>query len=107
MKTQLGTITEDFGRELYWVRIRFLSEDETKNTQVLASASTEYLHNLYKIPMAEKLSEEHFSKWSDSIISKWLKLENQLFDQDVHYDVYSNTKEGEANGIDFLISKLK
>jgi len=106
MKIQIGPIKEDPGRDLYWTRIIFISDDEKKQTQVLTSASQEYLENLYKTKRTDKLFEEYFSELVELVIAKWTKMEDKLFDQDVHYDVYSNTAEGEANGIDFLISKL-
>ena len=51
------------------------------------------------------LTDDHFQKWQDTVIKKWIALGKDLFNQDTHYDIYANTPEGEANGLDFLIKK--
>lgn len=105
MKIIKGAIKEDFNRDLYWARIVFLCNDETKKTSVLVCASEEYLMDLYKLAGTKKLGQEHFNKWLDIVIAKWSELNDKLFEKDVHYDVYANTQEGEANGIDYLLAK--
>jgi len=75
--------------------------------KVLACASHEYLFDLYKLPGDQQLSTEQTDIWQESVITKWSKLGNELFLKDTHYDVYANTPEGEANGIDFLLKNSK
>ena len=53
------------------------------------------------------MREADFTPWLEEIINKWRKLGDDIFNQDVHYDVYATTKEGEANGLDFLLEKSK
>lgn len=106
MKILTGKIKEEFDRDLYWTRIVFLSDDESKKSQVLAVASQEFLEDFYKLSGNQKLSQEHFDQWLKSIIEKWSVLKDEIFNQDIHYDVYFNTKEGETNGLNFLISKV-
>jgi hypothetical protein len=105
MKIIKGIVKEEFDRDLYWVRVIFLSDNETKRTQVLACVSVEYLEDINKLPGGQKLDKTHFDKWLDMVITKWFGLKEKLFEKDIHYDVYANTKEGEANGIDYLFSK--
>lgn len=102
MKVIKGLVKEDFNRDIFWVRIIFQNDDETKNTQVLACASQEYLGNLYN---GQRLNQEHFDGWLQSVVEKWSKFEDDLFKKDRHYDAYANTEKGEANGIDFLLTK--
>lgn len=106
MNIIIGSVKEDFSRDLFWTRIVFRSDDEKEKTQILVCASQEYLEDLYKLSGGQGLNQEHFDKWLQSVVEKWKKLKNSLFEKDVHYDVYSNTEKGEANGIDFLLTKL-
>jgi len=105
METIKGKIIEDLDRDLYWTRVVFLNDKEDIKTQVLACASLEYLEDLYRIGNNIKLTEANLAEWLDGIIKKWSSLNKDLFNQDIHYDVYANTQEGEANGLDFLIAK--
>lgn len=107
MKTIKGKIIEDIDRDLYWTRVVFLNDDESQKTQVLTCASLEYLEDLYRIGNGTKLAETHLAEWLDNVIKKWLLLDKDLFKQDIHYDVYANTEEGEANGLDFLMEKAQ
>lgn len=107
MKIEKGRIIEEFSRDMYWTRIIITSDDETKKSNILVAASEEYLWDLYKLHGGSQLNEEHFSKWLDSVIEKWLALGEEIFKQSVHYDVYSVTHEGETNGLEFLINKVK
>lgn len=102
-----GRIIEDFHRDLYWTKIVVLSDDEKKRTQIFASATMEYLEDTFKLKGKEKLSEEHLNKWLNEVANKWKKLGEDIFSQDIHYDVYANTTEGEANGLDFLLAKAQ
>jgi len=106
MKITKGKIIGDFYRDLYWTRVVFLSEDESKKTQVLVCASDEYIRALYRLLGNQRLEQIHLDKWLDAVIAKWSKLGEKLFEKDVHYDVYANTESGEANGIDFLLKEI-
>lgn len=107
MKIVKGSIKEDFSRDLYWTRIIFLSDDELKKSSVFACASLEYLEDFYRIANGARLEQKHFNEWADKVVEKWSGLGDDIFNQDVHYDVYSNTPEGEANGLDFLLAKVQ
>ena len=104
MKIEKQKLNEDTGRDLYWGRIYFTSDDGLKKSKVLFCGSIEYLQQLLK---KQTFQEADFSPWLEEIINKWRKLGDDIFNQDVHYDVYVSTKEGEANGLDFLIEKSK
>lgn len=104
MQTIKGKIVEEFDRDLYWTRVVFLSDDESQKTQVLACASLEYLEDFYRIGNRNEVLESHLTEWLNGVIRKWSSLGNDLFKQDIHYDVYANAAEGEANGLDFLMT---
>jgi hypothetical protein len=106
MQVKPEPLNEDLNRCLYWTRIVFVSDDEENKTQVLVCSSREYLYDFYKIADNNKLSQENIDDWLNSVIEKWSKLEEKIFNQDVHYDVYANTPEGEANGLHFLLKKI-
>ncbi len=105
MQITKNKIEEDFGRDLFWTRIAFMSDDASQKTQIFTCASEEYLHDIYKLSRNHRLSHEQMDGWQNSVIAKWSKLGDALFKQDIHYDVYANTQKGEASGIDFLLSK--
>lgn len=107
MKTIIKPILKQPDRDLYWTRVVFTSRGKTKKTQVFACASREYLEDCFKITNSHLLDEKHLNKWVDNVIKKWSSLKSRLFKQDVHYDIYANTPEGEANGLDFLLKKVK
>lgn len=93
---------EDSTRELYWSKITFISTDEAKRSTVYASGSREYFaHD------GDKAYKKNLSSWLNKVVDKWKSLGQRIFDQDVHYDVYSETPEGEANGLDFLLRKVQ
>lgn len=109
MKIIKGEIKEDSRRDLYWTRITFVSDNDSKKTQILTCASSEYLSDFLKIPIDQdqKLQKEHFEKWLKLVEKKWLKLNEDIFNQDAHYDVYAISQEGEANGYNFLLKLVK
>ncbi len=104
MKIEKQNLNEDTERDLYWGRIYFTSEDGLKKSKILFCGSTEYLQQRFGKDRPQK---DDFKPWVDQIIKKWETLESNIFNQDIHYDVYAATKEGEANGIDFLLEKSK
>ena len=105
MKIKKGTIKEDVSRDLYLARIVFSSNDDSKKTHVFTCASVEYLEDKFELSGGEQLAEAHLNEWFDEVVEKWTSFEDGILERDVHYDVYANTKEGEANGIDYLINK--
>ena len=105
MTINKSTIKEEFDRDLYWTRIIFTNKVTDKKTLVLACISDEYFRELYSSEERER--ENNLNKWRDKVITKWSGLGDDIFNQDVHYDVYAATKEGEANGFDFLLQKTK
>lgn len=107
MKTLRGSVKEDFDRDLYWTKIVFLSDDETKKTSVFVCASQEYLDDFYRIAGTLRPEQKHLDDLVKRVVAKWSTLGEDVFKQDVHYDVYANTQEGEANGLDFLLGKVQ
>jgi len=104
MKIEIQKIKEDIDRDLYWSRIYFFSDDNSKESKVLVCASFEYFQQLLK---KDSFQEDDFNSWLQGIVEKWTKLKDEIFNQDIHYDVYATTKEGEAKGLDFLLEKAK
>jgi len=104
MKIETQKIKEDFERDLYWGRIYFSSEDGSKQSKVLLCASTEYLQQIFK---KDVFDESDFAVLIKDVLNKWSQLNEDIFNQDIHYDIYATTKEGEANGLDFLLEKSK
>lgn len=100
MKILKGTIQEDFSRDIYWVKIIILSDADDRKSKILACLTQEYLDDLTNnnTEVATALNV-----WLGEVIKKWQKIGDQIFDQDVHYDVYASSQNGEANGLDFLI----
>ena len=107
MKIIKGKVKEDIRRDLYWVRIIFLDENKSKKSEVLACFSLEYLKDLSRIWRGERLTETEISKWLDGVTRKWSSLGEDIFNQDVHYDVYTKTEKDEANCLDFLLNKAQ
>ncbi len=103
MKAEKGTLKRDFSRDLYWARIIILSDDEKKHTKIFVCSSLEYLNDLYKIPYNGELSNDNIDNWFSLVVEKWSKFGENIFDQDTHYDIYTNTHDGEINGLNFLI----
>lgn len=100
MKILKGIIQEDFSRDIYWVKIIILSDTDDRKSKILACLTQEYLDGLTN-NNAEVETVLNF--WLGEVIKKWQKIGDQIFDQDVHYDVYASNQNGEANGLDFLI----
>ena len=94
-----GIIKEDFDRDVYWTRIIFESEDRSRRTKVLASASWEYLLDSNRISEVKNI---HLEQWMESVVNKWESQGDSIFAKMVHYDVYANTDEGRLNGLEFL-----
>jgi len=106
MRITPGNVREEFGRDLFWVKIFFESDDQAKKTRVFACAPQEYLEDLFHLSGGQKLSEEQLNKWSNAVIGKWKKLGEDIFTQDTHFDVYYSTPEGEQNGLNFLLKQV-
>ena len=96
-------IQENTERDFFWTRIFFNSDDQGKQTQVLTCISKEYLEDKFK-PSKEK---DKSIQWVESVENKWKTLGNQILNQDIHYDVYVETSEGEAEGLRFLLNKMR
>lgn len=107
MKTIPSAIERESDRDLYWTKIIFLSDDKTKKSSVFACISEEKLTDSFRLAGEKKLEQKYLDEWVASVVNKWSALGERILDQDVHYDVYSNTSEGEANGLDFLITKVQ
>lgn len=103
MKITREEVREEFGRDLYWTRVVFSSDDDSRKTGILTCVSQEYLNDYFKMPWDEKNKKEYLDNWLSAVEKKWLELGEDIFNQDIHYDVYWATPEGEANGIDFLL----
>ena len=107
MEVKIGEIKEEFDRDLFWVKVLFVSDDKKKKSQIMAAASQEYLEDYYQLPNGVHLQKENFNDWLLMIENKWLALGEEIFNQDVHYDTYFNTAEGDSSGLNFLLSKNK
>jgi len=104
MKIEKQKLKDNSSRDLYWGRIYFTSDNGLKNSKVLLCASFEYMQLLFK---KDTFQDADFDVWLKKVVKKWTKLEEDIFNQDIHYDIYATTKEGEANGLDFLLEKAK
>lgn len=102
MQVQKGKIMEDVDRDLYWGIIYFLNED--KKTRVFICSSVEFLRQEFK---KDEFNEDDFDTWQNNAVRKWESLGNDLFNQDIHYDVYAISPEGEEKGLNFLLEKSK
>jgi hypothetical protein len=100
-------VREEFHRDLFWTRILIISDEGLKKTQILTCASQEYLEDYYRLSGGQKLEKVHFDEWLNRVVKKWEKLGEEIFNQEIHYDVYTNTEKGEANGTDFLLQIKK
>jgi len=68
----------------------------------------EYLSDLYHLNSLENVNKDIFSTWiKENVLKKWEQLGDSIFEQDVHYDVYANSQEGESRGLEFLIKEVK
>jgi|GEM_PF-1347410 len=99
MKITSEKIKEEFARDTYWTRLYIESEDGGKKSTVLVCASREYLWDLFG---AKKPEEVKMDQWLNEVIKKWESLRETVFNNSVHYDVYTNTREGAVNGLKFL-----
>ena len=99
MKIEKAKLKEDTHRDIHWGRIKFMSDDGLKKTQVLVCASFEYFRTLFK---KDEQEEIELNSWLDKVIDKWSVLGDEIFNQDVHYDVYATTLEGETNERKYL-----
>ncbi len=99
MKIQVGNIHEEFSRDTYWARIRFESDDSSKQSTVITCASHEYLWDKLGV---RDLSKEDLEKWLNAVVEKWKAKEDSIFKEMVYFDVYANTEEGIENGLIFL-----
>ena len=106
MKTITEKVNKAFDRDLCWTRLIFSNNNETKKTQVLTCASLKYIKDLNQIGGDKHLGKEQLKSWLNDVIKKWTDLGADLFNQDIHYDVYAKTKKGETNGLDFLLTKI-
>ncbi len=104
MKIQRDEIHDQPNRLTYWIKITFLSDDDSIKSFILAAASYEYLDDFYNITNGNHIQKEHFDDWIQRIEAKWAKLGDEVFKYPIHYDAYANTTQGEANITDFLIN---
>lgn len=106
MNLKKTEMREDTSRDLFWTQIIFSSDDGSRESRVLVAASREYFAQSYELSTGGDLTSDVFNTWLDSVISKWLKLGDEVLNKSTHYDVYATTESGEANGLDFLLSKF-
>jgi hypothetical protein len=99
MKIVREKIKENIDRDIYWTRIYFESEDKNRKSKVLACASWEYILDSNRI---KEIKDIHIDNWREIVIKKWESLGDDIFNEEVHYDVYANTPEGKINGLEFL-----
>jgi hypothetical protein len=104
MKIDAQKLQEDLIEDVYWGRIYFTSDDGFKKSKILLYISNEYFQQFFN---KANLQDINFDPWIKEVIKKWTKLKDDIFNQDVHYDIYVTTQEGEAKGLDFLLEKAK
>lgn len=105
MIIEKGQINSDTSRDLFWARIRF-SLPTGEKSQVLTCTSEEYLQTAFTLDRASDISEKTKDDWLNLVIEKWSVFGNEIFQQDIHYDVYMDGRENEAVGLAFLIDTL-
>jgi hypothetical protein len=103
MKITPEKIKEDFKRDTYWLRVYFISDDESRKSTLLVCSSREYLWDLFG---ARKPEEVKMNQWLAEVIKKWESLGDTIFNSPVQYDVYANTLEGKKNGLKFLKEEI-
>jgi len=101
MKITEDSIKEDSKRDLYWTSVIFQSEDGMKQSRIMACVSYEYIHQ------KPGIDSNFLENWPKTIIEKWSVFKDQIFNQDVHYDIYATTRKAEANCFDFLLTKTE
>lgn len=102
MRIEKGEIREDLRRDIYWIKIRLFSDNDSRTTELLICTSIEYLSDLLMVPRGHKIEHEHLEKWFKSVEEKWLKFGEAIFDQDIHFEVCATTQEGREAGLAFL-----
>lgn len=105
MKIEVSPVRHVENPNLYWTSIDFSSADGTSKAKILAGASEEYLLNSLEGHEVSTLSEEILGSWLNSVVSKWTRLKDEIFDRSLRFDFYTNSEEMESLGIKFLISK--
>lgn len=94
----------DHSRMSYWTRIN-LSNELGKKSTLLILASKNYIADYYA--GKEKISDEHVALWIQDAIKDVQNLpDDTFFIQQVYRKVYSNSFEGQKNGMDFLMEVL-
>lgn len=94
----------DFHRDIYWGTIYFISDDEKKKSKIFISASLEYFNDTLGL---REPSSKQLEDFLNNVIEKWKVLSEDIFKQNLHYDVYSSSNIGEANQLNFLIKKAQ
>ncbi len=105
MHIEKGLVKVETSRDLFWARI-ILSLPTGKKSQVLTCASEEYIRATFNLGWGSDISEKTKDDWLNAVIEKWSVLGNEILLQDVHYDVYTTTQEGEQAGLEFLLGIL-
>lgn len=92
----------DFDRKTYWTRI--YAKSNGRESVILVCASRNFLQDYFKL--RESISDEKLKEWFVEVLKKWEVKGEKIFEQKVHYDVYSMTAEGLKNGIEFLKNEI-
>lgn len=102
MSLIIEEINENTSRLLYWTRIHIILKD--MQATVYACTSEQYLDDHYKGDSRTK----KIQSWRNQLEEKWMTREAQLTDEFFelpnHFDIYTNTKDGESNCLNFLLS---
>ena len=85
-----GEIHAEHDLWVYWIRIDISSDNEPKETSVLAGISGEKLNERSKLKNGEDLTNEQKNDWIESIIKKWLDMGDEIFETKIHYDPNDN-----------------
>lgn len=98
MKIIKGKLIKDLNRNLFWSKLTFKSGK--KVSLVFFCAPNTYLA---KNNILEK--GKNSLAWIDTVAKKWSILRNDIFNQKVHYDIYSSDPNAEAKCLSFLLKK--
>lgn len=105
IKVSSNDIIEDSSKDIFWSKIDFSSSDDKKTSSVLFCASKEYLEDRSFLKRNEEMVDKGASAWTNLVIKKWRTLNDEIFNERVHYDVYTNDPAAEVKGLNFLLKK--
>lgn len=91
-------------RRFYWTRVHVTLEDGSE-TVVLVGAGANYISDHFRIPGNQELQQTHMDDWLQEAL---VDIAASTLDgaQPVHYKIYAQSPEGQANGFKFLSEEV-